>query len=118
MKYPIHYSDLERADLTAAAKRLYDALRGAGHPPSEAMHTLVQICEETSEAPQGNGMRLPTLRYSRRRAAKRIARTMLAQGRTDDEVQRETGISYRQIRRLKNELDEEVEPEAAQAEPA
>lgn len=110
MDYPIPPSKMERSDLTKNARWLYDSLRRAGQTPTEAMRLLYGICREEEDRTDGRSdMQIPTLRSSRRRAASRIAKEMIARGKTDRTVRNATGISGRQIRRLKNELDDEVE---------
>jgi len=115
MSYPISPSEMERADLTASAKRLYDGFRRAGLGAIRAMRALFWICadEGQSDAASRSSMCIPTLKQSRRRAAKRMAKEMIAQGRDDATVRNETGVSDSTIRRLKRELDEEVQAERA-----
>jgi len=113
MLYPIKPAEMKREDLTDTAQLFYDTLCSAGLPHERAMYTLHVIARDIS------GRRyVPTLKHSRGAAAKRKAKTMIARGAEDEKVQAETGLSKRELRRIKNELDEEVEPEAAQAEPA
>lgn len=101
---------MERADLTKNARWLYDSLRRAGQEAEEAMRLLYGICREEDDRQDGRSdMQIPTLRSSRRRAASRIAKEMLARGKPDRAVRNATGVSGRQIRRLKSELDEEME---------
>jgi Mor family transcriptional regulator len=113
MRHPIKPAEVKRQDLTESAEMFYDALCSAGLSHERAMHTLHVMARDVS------GRRyVPTLKHSRGAAAKRKARTMIARGAKDKEVQEKTGLSERELRRIKRELDEEMEPDTAQAEPA
>jgi len=112
MSYPISPSQVERGDLTESACHLYDGLRRAGQEPGQAMQALFQICAEEGGARHGrSSMRLPTLQKTRERAARRIAKTMVARGKPKRSVQNATGVSSETVRVIKRELDEEMAAE-------
>jgi len=103
MRYPICPGDVKEEDLTKTAKRLYRPLRSQGFSHERAIAALYALARAA-------GRRyIPDLEATRSRAAKRKARMMIARGKPDRAVRRETGLSPRTIGRLKDELDEEME---------
>lgn len=97
--------EMLREDLTQTAQTMYDSLKEAGCDHERAINALVQICKDLGV----NGpLSLPTLKRSRQRAAKRIARQLLARGKPDREILRHTGLHPRRLREVKRELDAEM----------